>query len=102
NIVDHPDATAVRREHQIMIARMDGEIAHGDSREMVALELRPVLSAIDRNEESELSADEHEVLVYEIVFHDVRITADAFRILRGDQRRPGLAVIRRAKNVRRH
>ena len=41
DVVDDPDAAAVRGEHQIVVARLHREIAHRDGREVAALELRP-------------------------------------------------------------
>ena len=40
-VVDDPDAAAVRRDHQVAVARLDLQVAHGDAREVAALELRP-------------------------------------------------------------
>ena len=40
-VVDDPDAAAVRREHEVVIARLDRDVAHRDRREVAALELRP-------------------------------------------------------------
>ena len=40
-VVDDPDAASVRGEHHRRIAFLEIEIAHGDGREIVALELRP-------------------------------------------------------------
>src|SRR5215470_11413683 len=57
-VVNDPDAAAVRREDQIVISRMNRQVANSSSREMVALELRPIFSAINRNPEPEFRAEE--------------------------------------------
>src|SRR5215469_17281724 len=58
DVVHYPDSAAMRCENQIIVPRMNRQVANGNGRKMVALELCPVFSAIDRNPESEFRADE--------------------------------------------
>ena len=52
---------------EIVVARMDGEVAHRDGREVAALVLRPLLAAVERDPEAELGAEEEQVAVHEIL-----------------------------------
>src|SRR5215469_9909762 len=47
DVVNNPDTAAVCSENQIVISRMNCQIANRNGREMVALELRPAFSPID-------------------------------------------------------
>src|SRR5262249_33430509 len=102
DVVHYPDPAPVRGEHQIVVPRVNRQIANGNGRKIVALELRPASSAIDRNPESEFRADQKEISLHQIFFNHVRVPTNALRILSSDERRPGLAEIRGLVNVRRH
>ena len=61
-IIQHIKATAEGRQHDVVLALLNRDIAHlrhGES----ALELRPLLTAVDGDEQSELRAGEDEILV---------------------------------------
>jgi hypothetical protein len=47
DVVNNPDAAAVRGENQIVVARVNCQIANCNGRKMVALKLRPAFSAVD-------------------------------------------------------
>ena len=47
DVVDNPDTAAVRGEHEIVRAGLDGEIAHGHGWEAAAFELGPRLTTVD-------------------------------------------------------
>src|SRR4029077_20313498 len=92
----------MRAENQIVIPRVNRQVANGNGRKMVALKLRPAFSAINRNPESEFGADEKKIWLYQIFFNHVRVSTDALRVLSTDKRRPGLTEISGLENVRRH
>ena len=49
DVINNPDAAAMRRQNEIVVARLNCQIANCNGREMVALELRPAFSSVDRN-----------------------------------------------------
>ena len=102
DVVDDPDAAAMRGENQIVIPRLNRQVANGNGRKMVAFELRPVFSAINRNPQSKLRAEEKKIRLNQIFLDHVRVSANALRVLRRNERRPGLAEISGLENVRRH
>ena len=61
DVVHDPDPATVRRDHEIVIARMDREVAHGDRRQVATLVPRPVLAAVHRDPEAELRPEEEEL-----------------------------------------
>ena len=88
-------------EDEIVIARLDGQIAHGDRGKTASFELRPGFAAIDRNKQTELGPEEQQVRLNQIFLDDVRISAHTLELLRRHERSPGLAEIGGAKHVRR-
>src|SRR5713101_6597827 len=74
-VIDDPDAAAVRRQHQVAIARMDLQIAHRDAREVAAAELRPAPATVDGDEETELGPQEEQILFHRVFLDHVRIAA---------------------------
>src|SRR4030095_4792227 len=92
----------MRGENQIVVPRMNRQVANGNGRKIVALKLRPAFSAINRNPESKLRADEEKIWLDQIFFNHMRVPTDALRVLRSDERRPGLTEISGLENVRRH
>src|SRR5215469_1189928 len=68
DVVHYPDSAPMRGENQIIVPRMNRQVANGNRRKMVALELRPAFSAINRNPESEFRADEKKVGFDQILF----------------------------------
>ena len=95
DVVDDPDAAAVRGDDEVVVARLDDEVAHGDRGELVALEAGPGLAAVDRDPQAELGAEEQQVRLLRVFLDDVRVAADAACVLRRDERLPGLAVVAR-------
>ena len=69
---------------------------------MVAFKLRPAFSSVDRDPKSELGAEKKKIRLNQILLDDVRVTANAFRVLGCNKRRPRLAVIGCLENVRLH
>ena len=93
DVVDNPDPASVGSEHEIIRLRLDGEIAHRHGRETAALELGPRLPAVDRDIESKLRSKEEQIRLHEVFLDHMRIAANAFHILRSDQRLPCLAIV---------
>ena len=102
DVVYDPDAAAMRGENKIVVPRLNRQVANGNGRKMVAFELRPVFSAINRNPQSKLRAEEKKIGFNQIFFNHVRVAANALRVLRCNERRPGLTEISGLENVRRH
>src|SRR4029077_8499719 len=102
DVVYYPDPTAMRGENQIVVPRLNRQVANGNGRKMVAFKLRPAFSAINRKPKSKLRAQEKKIGLDQIFFYHVRVSTNALRILRGDERRPRLTEISGLKNVRRH
>ena len=89
-------------EHEIILPVRQRDVAHGDAvREIVGLELRPRLPAVEAHEETELGAEEEDIGVEPIFLDDVGIAADARRS-RSDQPLPCAAVVRGPVQVRVH
>src|SRR3569623_1975111 len=97
-IVDDPDAAAVRRDDQIALARVNLDLAHRDVGEVVTLELRERLAAVDRDPQAELGAEEQQIFLDRVFLDRVRVAANVI----GAEARPGLAVVGRAIDTRRH
>src|SRR5436190_7106908 len=102
DVVDYPDTAAMRGKNHIVVAGLNCEIANGNGRKMLAFELRPAFSAIDRNPEPEHRAKEKKIGLNQVLLNHVRVAANALRILRCNERRPRLAVVGGLENVRRH
>lgn len=86
----------MRAENKIVFARLDRHVAHGHAhRKTPAFELRPLFTAISRDVEAELRAEEQQIRLHEIFFDDVRVPADAAELMRTDEWRPGLPEIGR-------
>ena len=79
-------------EHEIVFARLDGEIAHRHRRETAAFELRPGLAAIDRDKKSKLGPEKQQIRLHDIFLDDVGVSANTFGVLRASTSgSPGLA-----------
>src|SRR5262245_285591 len=102
DVVHNPDSAAMRGENQIVVPRMNRQVANGNGRKMVALELRPAFSAINRNPESEFRADEKKVGLDQILFNYMRVSTNTLRILSSGEGRPGLTEISGLVHVRGH
>ena len=76
----------MRADHEIVVAWVDRQIAYRHRRQIPAFVMRPLLAAIHRDPEPELSTKEQETLVDEVFFDDVRIAAH--RTLRRNECRP--------------
>src|ERR1700719_1288667 len=61
NVVDDPNAAAMGCENEIVFTGLNRKIAHGDRRKMIAFELRPAFSAVDRDPKPKLRAKEKEI-----------------------------------------
>ena len=82
DVVNDPDPAAVGRQNQIVVARLNRQIAYGNGGEMVAFELRPAFSAVDRDPQSELGAEKKKIRFNQVFLDDVRVSANALRVLR--------------------
>jgi len=96
-IVQDPDAAAVGRDQQVVLARVDGDVAHGDRREL-ALDGGPLRAAVDRDEEPGLGAQEQQLRLHQVLAHHVRVTREVGR----RQALPGLPEVRRPVDVGLH
>ena len=67
-VVDHVEAAAEGGGHQVALALLDLELAHGDRRQ-AAVEVHPRLTAVDRDEGPELGAQEEQARL-DVVLHD--------------------------------
>src|SRR6267142_6250426 len=102
DVINNPDTTAVGRQNKLVIARLNRQIAYGNGREMVAFKLRPAFSSVDRDPKSELGTEKKKIRLNQVLLNDVRVTANAFRVLGCNKRRPGLTEISCLENVRLH
>ena len=75
-IVDDPDAPAVRREDEVVVARMHLQVTHRHAREVASLELAPRLPRVGGDPEPELGAEEEQVLAHGVFLDDVRVSAN--------------------------
>ena len=90
------------RQNEIILARLDGDIADRHVGKMTAPELRPALTAVNRHVEPEFSAEKKQIGALEVLLDDVRITANRLQIGRRDERGPRLAIIARPIDVGGH
>src|SRR5207253_2298918 len=102
DIIDDPDPTSMRGQDKIVVTWLDREIAHCHRRKPATFELRPCLSAINRNVKTKLGPQKKQIRLHDIFFDDVGVTSNTLRILRRDEWRPGLPKVSRAENVRCH
>src|SRR5436305_13106016 len=102
NIINNPDPAAMRGQNKIVFTGLNREIAHRHRREPTTFELRPSLSAINRNVQTKLSSKKKQARFHDIFLDDVRVTSNTFRILRRHERGPGFPKISGAKSVRCH
>src|SRR3979411_1126113 len=56
DVIDDPDAAAVCREHEVIVARLNRKITHRHCRKVPTLDLRPMPAARDREPPYEPSA----------------------------------------------
>ena len=87
----------MRRQNQIVLARMNRDVAHGERRQ-VARKLRPLLAAVYRDEQAELGPNEKQVSIHAVFANDVRVTL--YRIRR--KRLPRLAEVGGLEDVELH
>src|ERR1700761_1152655 len=67
-IVENPDRSAMCSDDQIVLARMNLQVKHRNSREIV-LELLPILATIKGDKQTKLRSGKQQVLIAK-VFHD--------------------------------
>ncbi len=72
DVVGDPDAAPVRRDDQVVVARMDQDVVDARRRKVVH-ELLPLLAAVERDEQPELGADVEQVPVLRILAHDLDV-----------------------------
>src|SRR5262245_18517909 len=92
----------MRGENQIVVSRMNRQVANGNGGKIVALKMCPVFSAINRNPEYKIRAEKKKIRLHQIFFNHVRVSPNAFWILSSDEGRPGFTVISGLINVRCH
>ena len=63
-------ATSVGPQHQVVVARVDGQIVHRDGRQ-VGPQTLPVGPSVDRDPHAQIVADNQEVGILAILHHDV-------------------------------
>src|ERR1019366_7428207 len=99
-VVDDPDPAPMRRDDEILLARLEREVPHGDGREVAALELDPRLPRVERDPEPELRPEVEEAGPDRVFLDHVRPAADARR--RADDPLPRLPGVARRADPRRH
>ena len=102
DVINNPDAAAVGRQNKLVVARLNRQVAYGNGGEMVAFKLRPAISSVDRDPKSELGAEKKKIRLHQVLLDDMRVTANAFRVLGCNKRRPRFAVISCLEKVRLH
>src|SRR5947207_10112034 len=102
NIINNPDPAAMRGQNKIVFTALNREIAHRHRREPTTFELRPSLSAINRNVQTKLSSKKKQARFHDIFLNDMRVTSNTLRILRRHERGPGFPKVSGAKSVRCH
>src|ERR1700686_5205729 len=102
DVIDDPDAAAMCREYEVIVARLDRKITHGHCRKVPTFELRPMYAAVDRDPQAKLGAEKQQLRIDGVFLDDVRVAAYALGILPADQRPPGLSKGGCRINVRRH
>ena len=101
HVVDHPDAAAMRGQHQIIALLGLHDVAHGDGREIAGAELFPVRTAIAADEHAELGAGIEDLRIDPVFLDDVGVAADAGR-RRASDAGEALAAIPGNEDVRGH
>src|SRR5437763_16306865 len=89
-------------QNKLVVARLNGQVAHGNGGEMVAFKLRPAISSVDRDPKSELGAEKKKIRLHQVLLDDMRVTVNAFRALACNKRRPRFAVNSCLEKVRLH
>src|SRR6266511_1069402 len=102
DIVDDPDPATMRCQGKIVFTRLNCQIANGNSRKVIALELCPIFSPIDRDPKSELGPEKEEVWFDHVFLDYVSVSTNAFDVLCAHERRPRFSIIGRFENIRRH
>ena len=64
-------------QHEIVVARLNGEIAHRHRGQLASLELRPVRAAIDRDPQPEFGAEKQQPRIDAVLLDDVGVTTHA-------------------------
>ena len=98
DVVEHVEPTAMRRDDEIVVARVDLDVAHGHDRQ-VATKRDPVRAAIPRDPQSQLAAEVQEVVPVRILTNDMA-PAGGLRQITND-RLPGATEVGRHEHVRR-
>src|SRR6185312_8112302 len=102
DIVDDPDSAPVGGQHHVVVALLKRDVAYRQAGgEIVRLELRPALPAVEAHVEPELGPEEQDVWVEPVLLDHMGIAANAGRV-GADQLLPGAAVIGRAIEVGSH
>src|SRR5664280_2743228 len=99
-VVHDPDPAPVRRDDEVLLARLEREVADGDGREIAALELGPGLPRVERDPEPELGPEVEEAGPDGVLLDHVRPAADARR--RAGDPLPRLPGVARRVDPRRH
>ena len=86
-------------QHEVIVPRVDGDVAHRHGREVAALELGPVRAGVHRDEQAKLRAQIEDARPLQVLLDHMRVAAHPRG--RADEGGPGLAEIRRAIQVRR-
>src|ERR1700674_4472174 len=81
----------MRSQNKIRLPRFHCDVSHGGSREVGALVLRPVLTTVHRNPESEFSAQEKKIGIDSIFFDHMGVPLHADVLHREGS--PSLAVV---------
>ena len=102
DVIDDPDAAAMGCQHQVVVPRLDGQVADRHRRQMAALERGPVGSGIRGDPQPELGAEEQQLRVDGIFLDHMRIAAHALQVGGADEPGPGRPVIMGDVDIRGH
>src|SRR5579859_6599921 len=95
-VIKNPDRPPVRRQHQVVLLRLDLDVIHRHGRKII-LQRRPIAAAIPGHPESKLRSRKEQICVSGMLAHHVhrpcRIRYSVADCL------PALSIIRRQKNV---
>src|SRR5438093_3136108 len=87
----------MRRQDQVVLARMSRDIAHGDRRQVPG-KLSPLPAAIDRNKQPELGSNKKQIAIDAVLANHMRVALDRVRC----ERIPRLSEIGGLEDVNLH
>ncbi len=96
NVIKYPDRPPVRRQHQVVLLRLNLDVVHRHGRKII-LQRRPIAAPIPRHPQSKLRSCEQQICVSGMFAHHVHRPCRIRNPVA--DRLPALSVIRGQKNV---